>query len=198
MTDTFKYSVFILYPIMIFSIFGLGLWGLMKREKNLRKMQSDLKSKLSNNLQLTSKDIVILGRAHGLSPSNSRLALYRVYRDIDENESFNRLKKLVHEIEKEEPFDTMPDEVKPSLLRISEISANSEAESDKHILNPITNVLTKYQELVEEQKKSKRKTSIAYLVSIVSFIVGAISLYLAVKAPTAMEIAKQLELLNKS
>lgn len=192
MTELFKYSVFGLYALMIITMIWVAVFGLVKRERNIKKMQTDLKLKISNGLHLSNRDVVILGRAHGLSPSNSRLALYRVYKDIDNSESFENLKRLVHEIEKEEPFDIMPDEVKPSLLRISEISANTESVSDRHILNPITNVLAKYQELVEEQKKSKRQTYIAYLVSIVSFAVGTVSLYFAIKAPSAMEIAKQL------
>lgn len=198
MNETFKYIVFSAYAIIFLTFLSAFLWGMMRREKNILKMKSDLKTKLSNGLQLSSKDIVILGRAHDLSPSNSRLALYRVYRDIDESDSFNHLKSLVHEIEKEEPFDTMPDEVKPSLLRISEISSKSENDSDKHLLTPITNVLTKFVELKEEQKKSRKQTTIAYVVSIVSFVIGAMSLYFALKAPTAAEIAKQLEIINNN
>ena len=102
-------------------------------------------SKIENKFELTSQDISLLGLAYGLSPSSSRLALYRVYKDIDNKENFLLLKKLVIAIEKEEPFDTMPDEVKPSLSRILELTSNSESDTDRHILTPITNILTKYQ-----------------------------------------------------
>ncbi|NRF28247.1 hypothetical protein [Vibrio coralliilyticus] len=193
MNDVFTYGVFGLYAIVIILFIIIAFLSVRKREVNRKRLQVDLKSKLENGFNLTSQDIVLLGRAHDLSPSNSRLALYRVYKDIVDSDSFEKLKRLVSEIHKEEPFDTMPDEVKPSLSRMLELASNSSSETDKHLLTPITNILTKYQELVEEQKKTKKQANIAYIVTIVSFVIGAVSLYYAVTAPTATEIAIQLE-----
>ncbi|PSV52023.1 hypothetical protein [Photobacterium sp. GB-1] len=192
MSDYLKYGVFALYAVLFIGIFVLALWVKRTRERRINQLQEDLKSKIEAGFKLTSKDIVIIGRAYELSAKSSREALYRVYKSIKHPEEFEKLKDLVAEIEKEEPFDTMPDEVKPSLLRVSELSYKSGEESDKHILTPITNILTKYQELLEEQKKMRKQTNIAYTLTIVSFIVGAVSLYFAVTAPTANEIATQL------
>jgi hypothetical protein len=63
---------------------------------------------------------------------------------------------LVVEIEKEEPFDELPDEVKPSLSRLLKIIESSKDESDKHVLLPITSALNKYTELKLEQEKNKK------------------------------------------
>ena len=169
-----------------------AFWMKRSRDHRINQLQEDLKSKVEAGFELTSKDIVVIGRAHNLSAKSSREALYRVYKDIKTPAEFAKLKGLVSEIEKEEPFDTMPDEVKPSLLRVSELAYKSGEESDKHILTPITNILTKYQELQDEQKKARKQTNIAYMLTIISFIVGAISLYFAITAPTASEIAAQL------
>lgn len=190
-----KYGVFALYALIIIGMLGLVFWVSVKREKKINNLQSDLKNKVTSGFNLNSKDISLLGQAHDLSPKSARLALYRVYKDMDKAEDFEKLKTLVQEIQKEEPFDTMPDEVKPSLLRISELSHQSDSESDKQILTPVTNILTKYQELVEEQKKTRKQANIAYLLTIVSSILGAVSLYFAFSAPTAKEIAKQLKVL---
>ncbi|CAK2110800.1 conserved hypothetical protein [Vibrio crassostreae] len=192
MSDVFKYVVFGLYAIVLIVFFGLIIWSVRKQEENRKRLQADLKSKLESGFNLTSQDIVLIGRAHNLSPSNSRLALYRVYKGISDSGSFEKLKKLVSEIHKEEPFDTMPDEVKPSLSRILELTSNTTSETDKHLLTPVTNLLTKYQELVEEQRKTKKQATIAYLITIVSFVIGAVSLYYAITAPTAADIATQL------
>lgn len=192
MSDVFKYVVFGLYAIVLIVFFALIIWSVRKQEENRKRLQADLKSKLESGFNLTSQDIVLIGRAHNLSPSNSRLALYRVYKDISDSDSFEKLKKLVSEIHKEEPFDTMPDEVKPSLSRILELTSNTTSETDKHLLTPVTNLLTKYQELVEEQRKTKKQATIAYLITIVSFVIGAVSLYYAITAPTAADIATQL------
>ena len=192
MSDSFKYGVFALYAVLVIGMFVFALWIKRTRDRHIIQLQEDLKSKIEAGFKLTSKDIVIIGRAYDLSAKNSREALYRVYKGLKKPDEFEKLKALVSEIEKEEPFDTMPDEVKPSLLRLSELSYKSGEESDKHILTPITNILTKYQELLEEQKKTRKQTNIAYMLTIVSFIVGAVSLYFAVTAPTASEIATQL------
>jgi hypothetical protein len=192
MSDSLRYGVFALYAVLLIGMFVFALWIKRTRDRRISQLQEDLKSKIEAGFKLTSKDIVIIGRAYDLSAKNSREALYRVYKGIKNPDEFEKLKDLVAEIEKEEPFDTMPDEVKPSLLRVSELSYKSGEESDKHILTPITNILTKYQELLEEQKKTRKQTNIAYMLTIVSFIVGAVSLYFAVTAPTASEIATQL------
>lgn len=196
MVDLFQYSVLGLYALIILFFVGLVFWNVRKREESRKQLQADLKLKLENGFNLTSQDIVLLGRAHDLSPFNSRLALYRVYKDLTDTESFEKLKSLVSEIHKEEPFDTMPDEVKPSLSRISELTSSSSSDTDKHLLNPITNILTKYQDLVEEQKKTKKQTYIAYVITIVSFVFGAISLYYAITAPSAADIASELNGIN--
>ncbi len=196
MVDVFKYGIFWLYALIILLFVVFVFWNVRKREESKKQLQEDLKRKIENDFNLTSQDIVLLGRAYDLSASSSRLALYRVYKDIADSESFEKLKKLVSEIHKEEPFDTMPDEVKPSLSRISALTATSSAETDKHLLTPITNILTKYQDLVEEQKKTRKQAYIAYVITLVSFVFGAISLYYAITAPTAAEIASELSKAN--
>jgi len=200
MIEEFKYPIFGLYALIIIGSFFLIVWTNKKREEKIKKLQIDLKLKIENKFELTSQDISLLGLAYGLSPSSSRLALYRVYKDIDNKDNFLLLKKLVIAIQKEEPFDTMPDEVKPSLSRILELTSNSESDTDRHILTPITNILTKYQELIEDRNKTRKQTNIAYTLTIVSFFVGAISLYFAVSTPSAEEIASklnELQLINK-
>jgi hypothetical protein len=198
MGDEFKYGVFALYAIIIIGFVVFVIYEIKSREEKLKKLELDLKEKIENDFELSTQDIVILGRAYDLSPSNSRLALYRVYKNIKNKDSFNFLKKLVSEIQKEEPFDTMPDEVKPSLSRILELTSKSQSETDKHILTPITNILTKYQELLEERKKTRKRNNIAYTISIVSFFIGVIGLYYAFSSPSANDIANELKKLNQA
>lgn len=193
MNEYLKFGIFGLYSIVIIIFVALIIWAQMKKEEKLRRMQSDLKDKITKNFKLSPQDITLLGRAHGLSPISSRLALYRVYKDIDDSESFEKLKILVREIQKEEPFDTMPDEIKPSLSRISELTSSSDNESDRHLLTPITNIMVKYLDLVEVQRRTKKQAYIAYILTIVSFVIGVVSLYFAIKTPSAAEIAQQLK-----
>lgn len=181
---------------VLLSMMGFVVWLVRVNTKKMAKLQTDLKTKIESGVELDSQDIVLLGRAYHLSPADSRTALYSIYKDISSPESFRNLKELVSVIHKDEPFDTMPDEVKPSLLRISYLTSNSPEISDKHILTPITNILIKYMEVLEEQKKSKKQTYIAYIFTIVGFFVGLLGLYFAFTAPSAAQIAEQLNQLG--
>ena len=184
--------MFALIVIVITIFMSVWIWAERHNSQKMDKLQADLKEKINANIELDSKDIVLLGRAHFLSPSNSRTALYRVYQDVKDPESFKKLKILVSEVEKEEPFDTMPDEVKSSLLRVSNLLSKSDEESDKHVLTPITNILTKYNELLEEQKASKIKTNRAYVATLVSLVIGVVSIVYAYNAPSASDIAAEV------
>lgn len=92
-----------------------------------------------------------IGRGFDLSPQSSRDVFFKIYADVDDPTSFIMLKALVADIIKGEPFDELPDEVEPSLARLSKVIEQSTDSSDKHILLPITTTLTKYVELKSDQ-----------------------------------------------
>lgn len=176
-------------------IAGAGLfasWMTIQRKKNMERMKAYIKSKLTSPEALSAKDITLIGRGFDLSSKNSRDAIYKLYAEIDDAPSFKALKKLVTDIEKEEPFDDLPDEVKPSLSRLVKIIESSPEASDKHVLLPITSTLNKYVELKLEQDKTKKQTSRAYIITIISLIVGAISFYFTLKSPSDEEIKKAM------
>ncbi|MEI5637476.1 MULTISPECIES: hypothetical protein [unclassified Pseudoalteromonas] len=197
MFDIMSLTVFGIYGILIILFVPFAVVEIRKRKENIKKLEADLKNKIKSNFDLSSNDITLIGQAYGLSPSNSRLALYRVYRDIEDKEVFDALNKLVAEIQENEPFDTMPDEVKPSLSRLQVLTTKSDVESDKHLLTPITNILTKYQQLLEDKKKTQKKSNIAYTLTVASSLVSVISLYFAFVSPSAQDIAKELKGISK-
>jgi len=180
--------------ILIFIAFAVFMsWITIQRRKNADAMRKNIYAKLKTGLNLSSKDIVNIGKSFDLTAFQSRKVIYKIFSDAEEKESFERLKKLVQEIEAEEPYDDMPDEVKPSLVRLSKIVEESEEKSDKHILAPITGTLTKYVELKSEQEKLKKQTNRAYVVTVVSFVVGAISFYFTLISPSAKDIATEIQ-----
>ena len=139
------------------------------------------------------KTLSILGISFDLTAFQSRKVIYKIFREADNKETFESLKKLVQEIESEEPFDDMPDEVKPSLARLTKIAEGSDEDSDKHLLAPILGVLSKYVEQKSEQEKLKKQTNRAYVVTIISFVVGAISFYFTLTSPSAEDIAREIQ-----
>ncbi|AKX53515.1 hypothetical protein [Thiopseudomonas alkaliphila] len=168
-------------------------WMTIQKRKNMERMKGNIKHKLSSSVSLSAKDITLIGRGFDLSPKSSRDVIYRLYAEVDERKAFSELQNLVVEIEKEEPFDELPDEVKPSLSRLLKIIESSKDESDKHILLPITSTLNKYTELKLEQEKTKKQTSRAYIITIISFVVGAISFYFTLKSPSDVDIKRAME-----
>ncbi|WGO99478.1 hypothetical protein QFX18_05305 [Saccharophagus degradans] len=179
------------FIIIAFAIFMS--WLTIQRRKNAEAMRKNIYSKLKSEIELSSKDVVNIGKSFDLTAFQSRKVIYKIFRDTEDKASFESLKMLVQEIETEEPYDEMPDEVKPSLVRLSKITEESNEESDKHILSPITSTLSKYVELKSEQEKLKKQTYRAYVVTVISFVVGAISFYFTLTSPTAKDIAHEIQ-----
>lgn len=191
--DLFNLVVAALYVIMIVGAGVFLSWMTIQKRKNKERMRANIAKKLSSNLALSAKDVVHIGRGFDLSPQSSRDVIFKLHADLDDPESFSALKALVSDIEKDEPFDELPDEVKPSLARISKLIEQSTDSADKHVLLPVTTTLTKYTELKAEQEKAKKQTYRAYVITIISFVVGAISFYYTLKSPSEVDIKKAME-----
>lgn len=189
------------FEIFIASIYALAFigagvflsWMAIQKRKKMENMRENLRSKLAAGIPLSAKDVVFIGRGFSLGPSSSRSVVYKLFSSTNEAKEYASLKNLVLDIEKEEPFDELPDEVKPSLSRISKIIEASNDESDKHVLLPITSTLNKYVELKAEQEKIKRQNSRAYVITIISFIVGAVSFYYTLRSPGEADIKRAVE-----
>jgi len=180
----------------IIMIIGAGVflsWMTIQKRKNKDRMRANVVEKLTSSVTLSAKDIMHIGRGFDLSPQSSRDVVFKLYADVDNSAYFTALKALVADIEKEEPFDELPDEVKPSLARLSKVIEQSTDSADKHILLPITTTLTKYVELKADQEKAKKQTNRAYVITIISFVVGAISFYFTLKSPSETDIKKAME-----
>ena len=185
------------YVIAIVIAIGFTAWVFIVKRKHMALMKKNVLEKLSSGFELTSKDIVHIGRGFGLSPYQSRNIIYKIHSDIKDKDEFYRLKSLIEDIEKEEPFDELPDEVKPSLIRLTAITSSSDSESDRHLLSPIVHTLSKYMDMQSEQENLKKKTNRAYILTVVSFFIGAISFYFTLQSPSAEQIATEIQKQNQ-
>lgn len=173
-------------------------WMTIQRKKNVERMMDNIMGKLAANATLTAKEVVHLGRGFDLSPKLSGDAVYRLYTQANDVESYEKLKTLVTDIEREEAFDELPDEVKPSLSRLGKLIEESKEPSDKHILLPLTTTLGKYVELKAEQEKAKKQTARAYIITVISFLVGTVSFYYTLKSPSEADIKRDMaQVLNE-
>src|SRR5690554_7656358 len=131
-------------------------WLTIQRRKNADAMQKNVHAKMASGIQLSAKDVVNIGKSFDLTAFQSRKVIYKIFREADNKETFESLKKLVKEIESEEPFDDMPDEVKPSLARITKIAEGSDR-SEEHTseLQSRPHLVCR---LLLEKKKKKTKS----------------------------------------
>ena len=199
-TDWITLFMTAFYPLLIVSGIIFLSWTTIQRRRNMEMLKENVNKKLAANVSMSAKDIIHIGRGFDLSPKSSSDVIYKLYTDANDPTSYAILKTLVSDFEKEEAFDDLPDEVKPSLTRIVKLIDHTNDPADKHILLPITTTLNKYVELKAEQEKAKKQTNRAYIITIISFVVGATSFYFTLKSPSADDIKKTVEqaLSNKS
>jgi hypothetical protein len=199
-SDGFTLFMTAIYPVLIVCGIIFLSWTSIQRRRNLVKLMENVSKKLAANVSLSAKDIIHIGRGFHLSPKSSGEAIYKLYTEANDPNSYAALKALISNLEKEEAFDDLPDEVKPSMMRIAKLIDHSGDPADKHILLPITTTLNKYVELKVEQEKAKKQTYRAYIITIISFMVGASSFYFTLKSPSADDIKKTVEqvLIEKS
>ncbi|UCX03677.1 hypothetical protein [Shewanella glacialimarina] len=159
----------------------------LRKRRNIKVLESQIKSKIENGITLDPKLLNDFGKALGLGHFSSREPVYKLLLECNEVERFNEINDLLQKIKKEEPFDDMPDEVKPSLIRITDLVEKSEDASDKHLLLPINKILAKYVELEANKEKLKSRSRWSFSISVISILVGAWSLY---QSPSLNDIEK--------
>ena len=164
-----------------------------RREKARAKLKAQLQKKLQSNIKLEAHEISDIGRGLGLSTAQSVEALYELYSETEDQEQHANFKSLLTEINRAEPFESFPAEVRPSLARLSFICNETTQESDKELLHPITKVLTEYQDMKKDHASIKKQSRVSYVVALISFFVGVFGLVLAFTGPSKEFIAAELE-----
>lgn len=186
--DFYNLIVAIFYLIAVILLVTIFPWMLIKKKQDLNKLERHIKEKIEKGILLEPKDITALGKSLNFGPVTARKPIYSLLLQYDDKDKFQIINKLRQEIEKEEPFDDMPDEVKPSLVRLSKLVEEVGSDGDKHLLLPVHKTLAKYVELESEREKIKARARWGMVITIVSILMGAFSFYQALKAPTLEQI----------
>src|SRR5690606_394556 len=90
------------YILMIIAFAIFMSWLTIQRRKNADAMQKNVHAKMASGIQLTAKDVVNIGKSFDLTAFQSRKVIYKIFREADNKETFESLKRLVQEIEAEE------------------------------------------------------------------------------------------------
>ena len=175
--------------IIILFVGAIAMSFLMLEKRKARhSLRESISKKMTGGIQLSAADVITMAKGVGLQRPSVNRTVYQLLHDTNDAQTFEKLKVLSVQLEKEEPFDDLPEEVKPSLVRLSELCDGSQQRSDQFLLTPIQKTLGSYVELKADAEKMKKQTKWVNIIGIVSFIIGVWGFYLTWKSPDAKDI----------
>jgi hypothetical protein len=157
-------------------------------EHNLEKFSKSIILKLEANIPLSVRDVNAIARGSKITRDSALKCVSNLLRDTTEPALFAKLSELYGDLEKTEPFEDLPPEVKPSLTRIQELIESSNQRSDVLLLSPIQRALGAYVEQKTEFESSKRLSKWLNLLTIIGFVVGLWGFYFSWKSPDLKDI----------
>lgn len=160
----------------------------LDKRRGRAELKASILAKLKASIALSAKDVNTMARGAGLARASVSKCLSQLLLETNDQQAFASLQKLAADLEKTEPFEDLPPEVKPSLVRLQELIEASSQKSDVHLLSPIQRALGSYVEQKAELESSKRVGKWMNLISIIGFIVGLWGFYFAWKSPDAKEM----------
>ena len=160
----------------------------LDKRRGRAELKASILAKLMASIALSAKDVNTMARGAGLARASVSKCLSQLLLETNDQQVFASLQKLAADLEKTEPFEDLPPEVKPSLVRLQELIEASSQKSDVHLLSPIQRALGSYVEQKAELESSKRVGKWMNLISIIGFIVGLWGFYFAWKSPDAKEM----------
>jgi hypothetical protein len=169
-----------------------------EKEDIKKKLRLNIAEKIKANLKLSVADIINIGRGIGTSRSDSIEVIYELLAEAKEEKDITTVKSLIDEINKKEPFDDLPEEVKPSMIRLAELCSNAQTDSDRSLLIPIRRTLADYRIMQADHQKIKTQSKISYIITIISVCIGVIGLVFAFRAPNREYIKDAIESSIKS
>lgn len=182
------------YLVLIVYVGGISIFVVLMtkmyfdKRKARRELKLNLLEKFKASIPLSINDVINMAKGADLARPSVGKCLNQLLSDTNDPHIFKEIQRLTAELEKEEPFDDLPEEVKPSLVRLVELCEASPVKSDKYLLSPVQKTLGSYVELKAEVEKNRTKAKWVNIAGIVSLIVGMWSFYLTWKSPDVKDI----------
>ena len=164
-----------------------------EQEKNESELRSRIINRLSKGMEVTVRDFDRFRNALELTQQQAKRVADNLYsEELSEEvtaDVIEKLDALLGELEATQPYDNLPAEVRPSLIRIEKTLSASQDEEDKAVLTPVVNVLYNYVELLRQKGRLNLHRNIAYAIGAASLVVGLAALYLS---PSGDDLAKHV------
>ena len=156
--------------------------GRIRDEGARRQLRDRVLNRLSSGMPVAPDHLDRFRNSLGLTQHQAKLALDGLYSEnLTEqltSDVISNLDTLLKELEEKQSFDDLPAGFRPSLIRIKKSLADPETAEGNAILTPIINGLRSFVELEREAERMKRHRNIAYGISVVSLVIGLVSIYL--------------------
>ena len=164
-----------------------------EQEKNESELRSRIVNRLSKGIEVTVRDFDRFRNALELTQQRAKRVADNLYsEELSEEvtaDVIEKLDALLEELEATQPYDNLPAEVRPSLIRIEKTLSASPDEEDKAVLTPVVNALYNYVELLQQKGRLNLHRNIAYAIGAASLVVGLAALYLS---PSGDDLAKHV------
>ena len=96
---------------------------------------------------------------------------------------------MLEEVEANQPCDHLLIEVRPSFVRLDSLVGDFPNKQDRAVLGPILAALNEYVGFANGRKRLSRHRNIAYVIGVVSLVIGGATLYLT---PSEEQLARSV------
>ena len=183
-------NIFLLamYAVAIVFALSAGVYSIIRDKKAKDGLRAVILKKLQAGIDLSAQETRTMAKGSAIPRLSVNKLVYRLLHDTNDPAMYAKIRSLSLQLEKEEPFDELPEEVKPSLLRLVELCDASPQRSDHALLSPIQKSLSSFVELKVQVEKSKRFAKWVNVAGMASLIIGVWGVYLSWKSPGIKEI----------
>lgn len=169
-----------------------GRYSVSKEEPDTdrKRYRDKLKGKLEAGLELSSEDILDIARGAGVTSSTAIDTVYELYSSETDANRCAKLREIIDALHISEPFDNYPVEVKPSMVILSKVCAESQDENARNALGPIKKTIENYQQLQKGYERARSLTRYSLIVAVISFLLGVVGLFFAWRTVSAKDVER--------
>ena len=161
-----------------------------EQERRESKLRERILERLTKKEEVTTRDFNRFRNSNKLTQHQAKRVVESLYsEELSEHvtvEVVRKLDALLTDLEVRQPYEDLPAEVRPSLIRIDTILSDPAFEEDRAVLTPVVNALHSYVELLGQKRRLNLHRNIAYGIGATSVVVGLAALLLA---PSAEDLA---------
>ncbi|MCY4011112.1 MAG: hypothetical protein OXG82_00195 [Gammaproteobacteria bacterium] len=193
---------------VVAALFTVGSYLLRDRGKDKsdesRQLRDLILNRIVHGVPVSRSDVSRFASARGLSSSEAHDAVERLYSeelsDVITAEVLQTVGSLLGELEMQQPYETLPAEVRQSLVRLNKlVRAETRDEEDRQVLTPIVSTLTNYAGLEKQKRRQAAHVIAAYVIGVASVILGGTALlYTPSPAELANHIVDALQIASRS